>query len=204
MDLSTYLTFVLACGILIIIPGPTVAVVIANSLKHGVKIGMVTVAGGMLAMGLLLVLVTFGLSALLENLGYLLTYIKWIGVIYLVYIGYKTWTAPSASLSDIEAQKPNPKKIFIHGFVVAISNPKALVFFGAFFPQFLNPEGDITAQLALMSVTFFVLALVLDSAWTVMVNVAKNLLMKSEKIVNRVSGGFLMLGGGLLALIKEK
>lgn len=204
MELSTYLTFVLACSILIIIPGPTVAVVIANSLKHGVRIGMVTVAGGMVAMGILLVFVTFGLGAILENLGHVLTYIKWAGVAYLIYIGYKTWTAPSSNLSDMKAERPDPKKIFMRGFIVAISNPKALVFFGAFFPQFLNPEGDITAQLALMSVTFFVIALVLDSTWTVMVNVAKKLLMKSEKIVNRVSGGFLMLGGGLLALIKEK
>ncbi|MBL1241734.1 MAG: LysE family translocator [OCS116 cluster bacterium] len=204
MELSTYLTFVLACSILIIIPGPTVAVVIANSLKHGVRIGMVTVAGGMVAMGILLVFVTFGLGAILENLGHVLTYIKWAGVAYLIYIGYKTWTAPSSNLSDMKAERPDPKKIFLRGFIVAISNPKALVFFGAFFPQFINPEGDITAQLALMSVTFFVIALVLDSTWTVMVNVAKKLLMKSEKIVNRVSGGFLMLGGGLLALIKEK
>ena len=204
MELSTYLTFVLACSILIIIPGPTVAVVIANSLKHGVRIGMVTVAGSMLAMGILLSLVTVGLSAILENLGHTLTYIKWAGVAYLIYIGYKTWTAPSSNLSDMKAEAPDPRKIFMRGFIVSISNPKALVFFGAFFPQFLNPEGDITAQLALMSATFFVIALILDSAWTVMVNVAKNVLMKSEKIVNRVSGGFLMLGGGLLALIKEK
>lgn len=204
MDLTTYLTFSLACAILIIIPGPTVAVVIANSLKHGVKIGMVTVAGSMLAMGILLFLVTIGLSTILESTGNLLSYIKWAGVVYLIYIGYKTWTAPSSNLSGIQAEAPNAKKIFLRGFIVSISNPKALVFFGAFFPQFIDPMGNITAQLALMSVTFFVIALVLDSCWTVMVNVAKNFLMKSEKIVNRVSGGFLMLGGGLLALIKEK
>lgn len=204
MDLATYLTFCLACAVLIIIPGPTVAVVIANSLKHGVRIGMVTVAGSMLAMGILLTLVTIGLSTILENAGNLLSYVKWAGVAYLIYIGYKTWTAPSSNLSGMKAEAPDPKKIFLRGFIVSISNPKALVFFGAFFPQFINPEADITAQLALMSVSFFVIALALDSLWTVMVNIAKTFLMKSEKIVNRVSGGFLMLGGGLLALVKEK
>lgn len=204
MELGTYLAFVLACSVLIIIPGPTVAVVIANSLKHGVRIGMVTVAGSMLAMGILLVLVTTGLGTILENLGNTLTYIKWAGVIYLIYIGYKTWTAPSSNLSGMKAEQPDPRKIFMRGFFVSISNPKALVFFGAFFPQFIDPAGDITAQLALMSGTFFVIALVFDSLWTVMVNIAKTFLLKSEKLVNRISGGFLMLGGGLLAIIKEK
>lgn len=204
MELSVYLTFILACTILIILPGPTVAVVIANSLKHGTKIGMVTVAGGMVAMAILLVFVTLGLSAILENLGQTLTYIKWAGVVYLIYIGYKTWTAKTSQLSGVKAQAPNPKKIFMRGFIVSISNPKSLVFFGAFFPQFLNPEGNITAQLALMSISFFTIALVLDSAWTLMVNIAKNFLLKSETIINRVSGSFLMLGGSLLAIIKEK
>ncbi|NRA87754.1 MAG: LysE family translocator [Rhizobiales bacterium] len=204
MDFSTYITFCIACTILIIMPGPSVSIIIANSLKHGVKIGLVTVAGSLAALAILLILVTVGLSALLENMGNLLTFIKWAGVVYLIYIGYKTWTAPNTDFSDVKAELPNPTAIFLRGFIVSISNPKSLLFFGAFFPQFLNPAEPVTAQFALMSATFFVIAMFFDSSWTVTVTIVKKLLFKSSKIINRVSGGFLMVGGGLLAFIDEK
>ncbi len=204
MDFSSYITFVIACSILVIIPGPSVSIIIANSLKHGVKIGLITVAGSLAALGILLTLVTIGLATILVNMGNLLTYIKWAGVFYLIYIGYKSWVAPSADLTNVKAEAPNKKAIFMRGFVVSISNPKSLVFFGAFFPQFINPEHNITEQLAILSITFFIIAAFFDSCWTVTVSMAKKLLLKSEKIVNRVSGGFLMLGGGLLALVEEK
>ena len=138
MDFSTYITFCIACTILIIMPGPSVSIIIANSLKHGVKIGLVTVAGSLAALAILLILVTVGLSALLENMGNLLTFIKWAGVVYLIYIGYKTWTAPNTDFSDVKAELPKPTAIFLRGFIVSISNPKSLLFFGAFFARFLS------------------------------------------------------------------
>lgn len=204
MDLSTYLTFVLATALMIAIPGPNVAIVVANSLKHGVKFGIITVAGTAAAMAIQLILVTVGLATILANVGNALTYIKWVGVAYLLYIGYKTWTAETADLSHVKAETPNSWAIFIRGFIVSISNPKTLVFFGAFFPQFVASSGNVTAQLALLSITFFSVATVGDCGWAIMGNLAKKMLRNSEKFTNRVSGGFLMLGGGLLALIKEK
>ncbi len=204
MEFSVYLAFIVASFVLVVIPGPNVAVIVANSLKYGTKIGMVTVAGAAAGGVTQLVLVVFGLSILLENMGNALFYIKWAGVAYLIYIGYRTWNEPVANLSKAKADVPNSWRIFMRGIIVSLSNPKSLVFFGAFFPQFINPEQNITEQLILLSVTFMIIGTLTDSSWTVSASIAKKLLLKSEKIVNRVSGGFLMLSGGLLALIKEK
>lgn len=204
MDLSLYFGFVVASFIMLMIPGPNLAVIVANSLKHGFKYGLVTVAGTASAMVIQLTLVTIGLATLLENIGNALTYLKWAGVVYLLYIGYKTWTAKTADLSAVKAARPNMRRIFARGFVVSISNPKTLVFFGAFFPQFISADSNVTAQLAILSITFFIIITIGDSLWALAANFAKTLLRGSEKMVNRISGGFLMLGGGLLAIIKEK
>ena len=104
ITLSTWIAVALASVAIVIVPGPTVTVIIANSLRHGMRIGIVTSLGTTLGIALQLLIAVLGLAALIELVADALTWIKWLGVVYLLYLGLRTWNEPASDLSDIKAQ----------------------------------------------------------------------------------------------------
>ena len=120
---------------------------------------------------------------------------------YLVYLGYRLLRSPDAIA---EAKAPAPRGgFFLQGFLVMMSNPKALFWFGAFIPQFVDPKGNYVAQIAFLGVTAMVVALFSDGAYAVLTGRAGALLSKRKvRLVSRLSGGFLIGGGMWLALRK--
>jgi homoserine/homoserine lactone efflux protein len=203
MPLELYLAFVLATVVLILIPGPNVALIVANSVAHGTRFGLVTVAGTSSAIVLQLALVVAGATAALDLLAAAFDWLRWTGVAYLVWLGVRTWRAPATDLARFAPQERAAGRIYARGLLVGITNPKTLLFYGAFLPQFIAPEGDVARQLLLLAATFVVVAAVLDGAWALMAGRLGGLLVRRARLRNRLTGGLLVGAGVGLALARR-
>lgn len=204
MSPHLYLAFLAACIVIIIVPGPTVTLIIANSLTHGTRAGLLNVAGTQIGIALMIALVGFGLASLIAALGWWFDWVRLLGAAYLVWLGIKLFRASGA----IGEAKPVPAPrigFLAQGFLVAISNPKTLVFFGAFIPQFIDPAGDYLRQVAIMGATAVAVASVSDSLYAILVGGAgRRISERRIKWLSRLSGGCLVGGGLWLALARSR
>lgn len=204
MDPELYLAFVAATLVLTVIPGPNVALIVANSVAHGMRTGLLTVAGTSCALVVQLVLTLLGMSAALSVLSEWFVWLRWLGVGYLVVLGVAQWRARETDLLAARPEQKSPRAIFARGFLVSLTNPKTLLFYGAFFPQFVDVHGNATKQLSLLAATFLGVALVTDSLWAVVASRARGLLASRGALRNRLSGA-LLIGAALgLALARKK
>lgn len=204
MDLHLYLAFVLATSILILIPGPNVALIVANSVAFGTRYGLLTVLGTSTAVIVQLALFALGMTALLGVMAQWFEWIRWIGVAYLLWIGARQWLAPAVDLTQMRPERRPARDIFLRGALVSMTNPKTLVFYGAFFPQFVAPGPDLEFQIALLCGTFLAIAILLDGAWAVAAGRARGVLARRGKLRNQLSGGLLIGAGVGLALARVK
>ena len=204
MITELFIPFVIATIVLGLIPGPNVALTVANALAHGTRYGLLTVAGTSSAMVPQLILTVLGMSAFIAFLADWFDIIRWAGVIYLVYLGVKQWMAPAQDLAHVRPKSQSVKEIYGRGFFVSLTNPKTILFYGAFFPQFISPNADATAQLITLAVTFLIVITIVDSSWALLAGYARRYLLGDSKWTNRISGGFLIAAAALLALIRIK
>jgi threonine/homoserine/homoserine lactone efflux protein len=200
VHLELYIGFVIASTVLILIPGPNVSLIVANSIAYGTRYGLLTVVGTSSAIALQLALTALGLTATLGVLAGWFEWIRWIGVGYLLYLGARQWTTAPIDLTRTKPQPRSFKAIMLRGFAISLTNPKTLLFYGAFFPQFLKPNAPIVPQVALLSLTFFVIAAGLDSCWALLAGRLRGVLAMRGKLRNRLSGGLLIGAGIGLAL----
>lgn len=204
MSGETYLTFVLACVIVMIVPGPAVTLVVANSLRHGRRVGLINVLGIQVGLLAMVGVVVFGLASLIATVGEWLFWIKLAGAIYLIWLGWKMiWAS-----GEIEQKKTAPPPLggfFAQGLAVGLSNPKTLLFFGAFFPQFLDPARDAAPQVLIMGITAMAVAAISDSGYALLASrTGAALSARRLKFITRTSGGILIGGGLWLALLRSK
>jgi threonine/homoserine/homoserine lactone efflux protein len=199
--LENIIALVAATIVLILIPGPNVALIVANSLRHGMRIGIITSLGTTVGIALQLLIVVLGMAALIESIADALTWIRWIGVIYLLAVGLRTWSKPAPDLSDIKAQSRT--RAFLRGVVLAVINPKTLLFNAAFLPQFVGNTADASAQLLLLAGVFMTVIIVGDALWAVFAAAARAWLGRGGHLHNRISGGFLVGAGVGLALSRR-
>lgn len=203
MSPDLFFAFVAATLVLMVIPGPNVALVVSNSIAYGTRYGLFTVFCISLSIIPLLVLTVAGMSAMLSIVSHWFEWLRWIGVAYLVYLGIEAFRAPAP---DLAAVRPDPKslrRIASRTVLVALTNPKTLLFFGAFFPQFLDPARDATSQLTIMAVTFFVVAAICDGTWALVAGRARGVLIRAGRWVNRATGSMLLACGVGLALARR-
>ncbi|MFI5014402.1 MAG: LysE family translocator [Hyphomicrobiales bacterium] len=203
MSLQLYLAFVAATAILILIPGPSVTLIVANSVAHGVRYGLITVAGTSSAVVIQLILTVAGMTTFLAFMANWFEWLRWIGVAYLVYLGIRAWRAPAVDLTKARPEPRSARAIYLRGFLVALSNPKTLLFYGAFFPQFISVGADLSTQLALLAATFLVIELTLDSGWALLAGRFRAALAVNGKLRNRLTGGLLIGAGAGLALARN-
>lgn len=204
MSLQFYLAYVFACFIVVIAPGPTVTLIVANSMTHGTRAGLINIAGTQLGLAVMMGIVLVGLTSLIETMGIWFDWVRIAGAAYLVWLGFKLIRSPGA-LGDPKLT-PRPRiGFFWQGFLVLMSNPKALLVFGAFIPQFVNAQGDYVPQVILLGVTAMVVAGLFDSIYAILAGRARNVISgRRVKLVSRVSGS-LMIGGGIwLALARAR
>jgi homoserine/homoserine lactone efflux protein len=203
MTMELYLAFVGAVTILMLIPGPNVALIVANSVTYGTRYGLITVLGTSTAMVLQLGVTALGMTALLSVMAGLFNWLRWLGVAYLLYLGIKQWRSRPEDLSKVSAEPKYPRKMYARGLVVSLTNPKTLFFYGAFLPQFISPGASIGHQLAVLSVTFVVVAVAFDSGWAMLAGRLRHFLAVRGKLRNRITGG-LLIGAGLgLAMARK-
>jgi threonine/homoserine/homoserine lactone efflux protein len=198
MTLELYTAFVAAVVVLMLIPGPNVALVTSQSIAHGPGRGLVTVAGTSAAMVVQLAVVGLGLTGALAFAGHAFALIRWIGVAYLIFLGVQAWRGPSAT----SAAEPPPRadRAFLRGVIVSLTNPKTLLFYAAFFPQFMT--GHDGRQFWLLAASFLVIAIVIDSGWALLAGRLRPLLFRHARLCGRITGAVLIAAGAGLALAR--
>jgi len=203
--LDQWLAFVLASSVLLAIPGPTILLVISYALGHGKKSTTALVAGVALGDFAAMTASLAGLGALLAASATIFTILKWIGAAYLIYMGIKLWRAVPAPEVPVESAPVKSKRIFLHTFAVTALNPKSIIFFVAFLPQFLDTASPLLPQMVIFESTFLVLATLNATLYAVMASAARRTIRSNsaQRAVNRI-GGSLLIGAGLLAALWRK
>ncbi|MCC7016696.1 MAG: LysE family translocator [Rhodospirillales bacterium] len=204
IDPGLFIAFAAAVAILMLTPGPNVALIVGNSVAFGRRYGLLTVAGTSSAMAAQIALTAFGMAELLEGASHWFEAIRWIGVAYLVYLGVVQWRAPIPDLSEAAVRAASRRKIFGRALIVALTNPKVLFFLGAFFPQFVDPNRAIGPQTAILSATFLAIVCVVDTGWALTAGRARRLLAGRARAQNRISGALLIAAGIGLALARNR
>jgi threonine/homoserine/homoserine lactone efflux protein len=205
MSLQLYFAFVATCIALALLPGPIVTLLIANGLRHGTRAALINIAGVQAGLAIVIGIVAIGLTALMATLGYWFDWVRLAGAAYLVWLGIKLIRAPVEGVGS-DAPPPSPRGgFFLQGLLVSLSNPKVLVFFGAFIPQFVDMSRDHVSQVALLGVTFMAIAAITDALYALLAGRARTFFSaRRTRLVSRVSGGFMIGGGIWLALTRAR
>jgi len=203
-DPTTLFAYLGACFLLAIVPGPTVTVIIANALARGTVAGLAIILGTQLGLVTMIIVVAAGLEALVSFMGQAFDWLKLLGAAYLVWLGWKMLRS-SGELGTAEAAGGKSLgATVLEGFLVIWANPKALLFFGAFLPQFVDLSGPTFPQILILGLFFMLVAGATDSLYAVIAGRARGLLSAARvRAVSRASGLILMAGGVWLALQKR-
>jgi len=206
MSIEIWLAFVAASAILLVIPGPTILTVISYSLAHGRHVQWSLVAAVALGDSTALTVSILGLGALLTASAFWFTTIKWIGGLYLLYLGFKLLRAGVSADELTAAAAPASRgRLFMNTYLVTALNPKSIVFFVAFLPQFVNPQGDAGVQLSVLAATFVVMAALNAALYAVFAGSASRFLAseRAQRSLN-LAGGSLLLTAGMWALLSRR
>ncbi|WP_338550112.1 LysE family translocator [Roseovarius phycicola] len=201
MSLEVYLLYLGVLAAFFATPPDTSQLlIISNSLRHGMRKSLATVAGDLTANSIQMTLAAFGLTAIVAANANALWVIKWAGVAYLLWIGLRLMLSKGAADTP---QAAAPGRLFRQGFVTSSANPYAVVFFGALFPQFIDPSLPILPQLLILGVTYLVVdgAVLLLWGWAAQRTLGR-LKALTGVWINRISGG-LMIGAALLLGLKD-
>lgn len=205
MSLQAYLAFVAACVALALLPGPIVTLVIANGLRHGTRAALTNVLGAQAGLAIVIGIVAVGLTSLMATMGYWFDWVRFAGAAYLVWLGIKLIRSPVEGVGTDEPPPPPRGGFFLQGFLVLLSNPKVLVFFGAFIPQFMDMDKPHFPQVALLGATFMVTAVMSDAIYAILAGRARKFFSKERtRLMSRISGGFMIGGGIWLALTRAR
>lgn len=198
--------YLIAAIIIIIAPGPSVLFVIARAVSWGRKISVLTVAGNVTGSFVLSTLVALGLGPILQRWHIAYVAVQWGGGLYLIYLGIEAIRQRAVHAADMTNQgpvAPSIKKSIRDGFWVGVLNPKAIVFFAAVLPQFVDINGGhVTSQLIFMGLVFCVLAFISDGSWGLLAGTARAWLATDNRRLERLRGfgGTIMIILGLAVL----
>jgi threonine/homoserine/homoserine lactone efflux protein len=204
LSLTTLIPYVGACIILAIVPGPTVTVILANSLRSGTLAGLAIVAGTQAGLVTMIVVVALGLQAVMGFMAFAFDWIKLAGAAYLVWLGFNMLRSKGDLGEAAAGVTKSYRRLMLDGFLVIWSNPKALIFLGAFLPQFVSKQGATAPQVAVLGLLFMLVAGASDSVYAVLGGRARSLMTRARtQLLSRISGAILMCGGVWLALVKR-
>lgn len=201
MTTEAYLIYLLALAAFFATPPDTSQLlIISNSVRHGLRKTLNTVAGDLCANCLQMTVAAFGLTAILSVSAGAITIIKWLGVAYLLWIGIRLFFENSGN------REPKPAKagqLFRQGFFTSLANPYAVLFFGALFPQFINPMTPVLPQLLLLGGTYLLVDGIILVLWGLGANKAVSKIKGLQlHHINKISGS-LMVGAALLLATKS-
>ncbi|MEM7208868.1 MAG: LysE family translocator [Pseudomonadota bacterium] len=201
MSIETYLSYLVVVFVFFATPPDTSQLLmISNSLRHGVKNSMATVAGDLTANTIQMAAAAFGLAAVVSVSAEFFQIIKWLGVAYLVYLGFRLITSKTESNLPKYSEKAQLLSLYQQGFVTSSANPFAIVFFAALFPQFIDQSGNIVYQLIILGGTYLIIDGVVLVLWGI---AAARTLSRIKQLkafwINRVCGGLMILAALYLA-----
>jgi homoserine/homoserine lactone efflux protein len=202
MDLSHWLTYLLATIILSVTPGPGVFSSLSSGLNHGFRLGVWNAVGMQAANGILIGVVSLGLGALLLASETAFTVVKWLGVAYLVYLGIATWRSEPRVFEREDDHAASAGQVFLHGFLVNITNPKGIIFYAAILPQFIDVDRAPALQYAIFAATTLVVDLVIMAGYIAVAARVLRVMRDPSRLrwINRGLGGaFVAAGMGLAA-----
>ena len=206
MSLEVWIAFAIASTALLAIPGPTVMVVVSYALGRGRSSAWATVPGVTLGDFTAMTVSLLGAGAVLAASATLFTVLKFCGAAYLVWLGIQLWRADPApqALTGLKA-RADGRRMFWNSFVVTALNPKSIVFFVAFLPQFVDPAAPLAPQFVILEATFLTLAALNVAIWAVLVEQVRARFQRTAtlRLLNRVGGGFL-IGAGLFTALARR
>jgi threonine/homoserine/homoserine lactone efflux protein len=209
MSPEVLVTFVAACILLGLTPGPNMSLILANTLSHGLASGLITLAGTTTGLAVLVAAAAAGMGSMMVLMATWFDVIRWVGALYLVYLGARQlWMFRRRRVRGSEmAQAPlpiRPGSWYAQGLLVSLSNPKVILFLGAFLPQFVDPTGDPVRQLSVLAVLFVVVLAAVDVGYTLAAGKARARFDAARLAVLDGAAGVLLLMGGLaLAMIRR-
>lgn len=207
MTLSTWLLYVAAVFVLTVTPGPAVLMCVSTSVNLGPRKALITSLGSTSAVVGLMALSALGLGALLAASELLFSALKWAGAAYLAYLGVRALLAPASEIRVAGgAAAVGTQRLLAQGFLVGLSNPKALLFFGALFPQFLDPAAPQLPQFLVLGATFVFFELGWLTVYALTASRAQRWLQQPHRArqFNRLTGVVFLLAAGLLASSKRQ
>lgn len=196
MELGNWILYLLAVIGLTLTPGPNGLLALTHGAIYGRKKTIATIAGGSLGFATVIALSMFGIGALLAASIELLTVLKYVGGAYLVFLGIMVWRSPALGAGDTKIiADVKSSSLFQQGALAALTNPKGILFFVAFLPQFIDPGISLLTQFVVMALTFVVIEFIYEYVVASLANSLKPALAKFGKRVNRVFGGvFIAIG----------
>ncbi|MCB0628247.1 MAG: LysE family transporter [Saprospiraceae bacterium] len=206
MELSVWLSFVGTVLILALTPGPSVLLATANSMKYGANKTGGTILGDLSANLCQIMLASAGLASIVTASGELFQVIKWCGVAYLVWMGITKIRAKSEiHFSREQANERSFSKLYVEGFLMSAANPKAIIFFAALFPLFIDPAMTFLPQVIILAITFLVIDGLALSIYAHFAGRLKVYLEDQEKVhfQNKIVGSLLIFSGLMLALVRK-
>ncbi len=200
LELEQLLYYSFACFVMVIVPGPTVSLIIANTLTSGTRAGILNVVGTQLGLILMIGLLAFGFQIISTQLEWFLIFIRFIGAAYLIWIGYKIFTSQFL-ITKKSSKKYSSQEFITQGFFVIWSNPKAFLFLGAFIPQFLDVYQSTGIQIIYLGLLFMLIGAIFDSMYAVVFGKFRKLISSNYlKLLNYIGGSLLTLLGFWLVL----
>ena len=203
MDHASFYAFILAATALAIVPGPTVTVIIANSLKHGSRAGLLNVLGTQIGVIIWLAIAALGLGAAIKVIGVWFDLIRYIGAAYLMWLGIKMYRSKGDLATATGRARPNGS-FLLQGLVVILSNPKMLVLFGALIPPFIPHGADVMTTTLQLGGTFAVIACASDSVYAILAGRAGMWLSRQRIRSLEIVSGSCLIGGAAWMVLKGR
>ena len=202
MSIEIWLTYLTTVLVFMVTPGPSHLLMLSNSMTHGFQKSLTTAAGDLTANALQMAAAGLGLAAILVASQYALTVVKWLGVAYLLWMGLRMWRQAShASSKASAAPSASLKTLWGQGFLTSAANPKAVVFFAALFPQFIDPGLPFWPQFLILSLTYLLVDGAFLSTYGVGANwIASRLKARAAAVVQRIGSAFLIGAAVMLGL----
>ena len=189
------LYFIVASFLVVVVPGPTVSLIIANSLKSGMRAGILNVIGTQFGLIILILLLALGFKAISPFLEGIINVVRVFGAIYLMTLGYLSFTSKSLTDNSKKIQKFD-KKYILQGLIVILSNPKAFLFLGAFIPQFIDINQPIGSQIIYFGILFMIVGAIFDGMYAVVFGKFREIIInKYINILNKLGGTLLFFVG---------
>lgn len=207
MSLDTWFAFFIACWVISLSPGAGAVASMSSGLSFGFRRGFWNAIGLQLALILQIAIVAAGVGAILARSELAFALIKWFGVFYLLYLGWKQWTSPPGDLhaEAVDKRRGHPGALVLRGFIVNASNPKAIVFILAVLPQFLDATRPLLAQYLTMTITMVGVDLIVMAGYTGLAARVLRLLRQpgQQRLLNRIFGGLFAAAAALLATLRQ-